>query len=105
MQIKLILRNVCLYKQPNVSMTLEHIMQTRSTQSILKRVFGFNCFKFSWAYSETGKLLNKPRMLWIITTLDVLKSSLYELGFQTDICGGYDNHNIARYVNSYYFSF
>jgi hypothetical protein len=43
-------------------MTPEHIMQTRSTQSILKRVFGFN-------YSETGKLLNKPRMLRIITTL------------------------------------
>jgi hypothetical protein len=38
-------------------------MQTRSTQSILKRVFGFNCFKFSSAYSETGKLLNKQRML------------------------------------------
>jgi hypothetical protein len=37
----------------------------------------------------------------MITTLDVLKSSLYELGFQTDICGSYDGHNIARYVNSY----
>jgi hypothetical protein len=33
--------------------------------------------------------------------LDVLKSSLYEVEFQTDICGGYDSHNIARYVNSY----
>jgi hypothetical protein len=51
------------YKQQNVTMTPEHIMQTRSIQSILKRVFGFNCFKFSSAYSETGKLLNKPRML------------------------------------------
>jgi hypothetical protein len=40
-------------------------------------------------------------MLSIITILDVLKSSLYELGFQTDICGSYDSHNIARYVNSY----
>jgi hypothetical protein len=63
LSFKLILRNVCLYKQPNVTMTLEHIMQTRSTQSILRRVLGFNCFKFSLAYSETGKLLNKPRML------------------------------------------
>jgi hypothetical protein len=81
-------------------MTSEH-MQTRSTQSNLKRVFGFNCFKFSSAYSETGKLFNKPRMLRIVTTLDVLKSSLYELGLQTDICGGYDSHNIARFVNSY----
>jgi hypothetical protein len=41
LSFKLILRNVCLYKQPNVTMTPEHIMQTRSTQSILKRVFGF----------------------------------------------------------------
>jgi hypothetical protein len=47
LSFKLILRNVCLYKQPNVTMTPKHIMQTRSTQSILKRVFGFNCFKFS----------------------------------------------------------
>jgi hypothetical protein len=44
-------------------MTPEHIMQSQSTQSILKRVFGFNCFKFSSAYYETGKLMNKPRML------------------------------------------
>jgi hypothetical protein len=43
---KLILRNVCLYTQSNVYMT-KHIMQTRSTQSILKQAFGFNCFKFS----------------------------------------------------------
>jgi hypothetical protein len=46
-----------------MAMTPEHIMQTRSTQSIFKRVFGFNCFKFSSAYSEAGKLLNKSRML------------------------------------------
>jgi hypothetical protein len=32
LSFKLILRNVCLYKQPNVTMTPEHIMQTRSTQ-------------------------------------------------------------------------
>jgi hypothetical protein len=32
---KLILRNVCLYTQPNVTMTPKHIMQTRSTQSTL----------------------------------------------------------------------
>jgi hypothetical protein len=37
-----LLRPWFLYKQPNVTMTPEHIMQTRSTQSILKRVFGFN---------------------------------------------------------------
>jgi hypothetical protein len=56
--------SVRIYKQSNVTMTPEHIMQTRSTQSILKRVFGFSCFiLFSSVYSETGKLLNKPRML------------------------------------------
>jgi hypothetical protein len=55
--------SVCINNQNNVTMTLEHIMQTRSTQSILRRVLGFNCFKLSSAYSETGKLLNKPRML------------------------------------------
>jgi hypothetical protein len=32
LSFKLILRNVSLYKQPNVTMTPEHIMQTRSTQ-------------------------------------------------------------------------
>jgi hypothetical protein len=32
LSFKLILQNVCLYKQPNVTMTPEHIMQTRSTQ-------------------------------------------------------------------------
>jgi hypothetical protein len=33
LSFKLILRNVFLYKQPNVTMTPEHIMETRSTQS------------------------------------------------------------------------
>jgi hypothetical protein len=28
-------------------------------------------------------------------------NNLYELGFQTNICGSYDSHNIARYVNRY----
>jgi hypothetical protein len=63
-------------------MTPEHIMQTRSIQSIFKRVFGFNYFKFSL-------IILKPVNL------------LYELGFQTDICSSYDSHNILRYINSY----
>jgi hypothetical protein len=64
LSFKLILRNVCLHKQPNVTMTPEHTYHANAINPIcFKTSFWINCFKFSSAYSETGKLLNKPRML------------------------------------------